>query len=79
MTFEIEKEIPIPPLRREDRKYPFADMDVGDSFFIRFSVEARKKNQSKIGAAIGGYSRRNSGKKFSARCVDGGIRVWRIA
>ena len=69
-TIEITKGLPTPRGRRS--KYPFRDMEIGDSFFAPGS--------SVIG--IHGCARRHRPMRFTCRSVveDGvaGIRVWRI-
>jgi hypothetical protein len=73
---EIDKGIPMPALGSA-KKYPFKDMEVGDSFF----VEENEKNgdinaiQKRLSVSAYGYRPR----KFSALKVEGGVRVWRIA
>jgi hypothetical protein len=69
----IDKGIPMPPRRHGGRhiRYPFAEMEVGDSFFHAGSA-------SSVEAAASSYAR-HSGKRFSARYVAGGVRIWRIA
>jgi hypothetical protein len=64
--FKIEKGIPM----SKRRKYPFAEMEIGDSVFIE---------GLKSVAEISGSFRGHRPKKFATRQVDGGIRVWRIA
>lgn len=68
---EITKGVPAPRGRRA--KYPFRDMDIGDSFFAPGS--------SVIG--IHGCARRHRPMRFTCRSVVengvAGIRVWRIA
>lgn len=73
MSFEIEKNHVIPASvagigRRE--KYPWSQMEVSDSFFVP-DGEIRKI----AGAAC--HAGRRSNKRFVARAVDGGVRVWR--
>jgi len=67
----ITKGLPAPRGRRA--KYPFRDMEIGDSFF--------SPKSSVIG--IHGCARRHRPMRFTCRSVveDGvaGIRVWRIA
>ena len=65
---KIEKNIPIPKPRN---KYPFALMDVGDSFFVP------GKTASHLSGSIGNAMRITSGK-FVTRNIDGGVRVWRV-
>lgn len=70
-TFRIEKNIPAPPNRRS--KYPFADMEVGDSFMIPGAATS-----AKIGSSIS-YRCIRYGEKYRTSAVDGGLRVWRVA
>lgn len=73
--FEIEKNVPLeekplgpgrPPL------YPFAVMEIGDSFF------AAGKTLNSVSACASIY-KKSYGKKFSCKSYPDGIRVWRIA
>lgn len=65
---KIEKGVPVPPGRD---KYPWADMDVGDSFFVATDkVENFKRNV---------YAKNRNGKMFTARAEGNGVRVWRTA
>ena len=72
---KIEKNIPIPESAGES-KYPFKDMEVGDSVFV--------EGQTSQGAAMMSAKNieRRYGVKFSARkrTEDGvdGVRIWRI-
>jgi hypothetical protein len=70
-TISITKGMPAPRGRRS--KYPFRDMDIGDSFFAPGS--------SVIG--IHGCARRHRPMRFTCRSIveNGipGVRVWRIA
>ena len=72
---KVDDDFPPPPVARIERKYPFGDMQVGQSFF---AVRASKTwPLSSIG------NKRHAPKRFTQRNVieDGvaGIRVWRIA
>lgn len=71
---KIEKNIEIPRRCANSKgrpfKYPFNEMEVGDSFLTG-------EPRSRISGAIGGYRKRH-GCKFAARTVEGGVRVWRI-
>lgn len=73
---KIEKDVPIPTGRSGRRPlYPFAEMEVGDSFFIETtSTEESRKRQMRLSDA---WSRHHP-KKFTSSAVDGGVRVWRI-
>ena len=73
--FEIDKSIPIP---RDGRgmtvKYPFREMEVGDSFLI--SAELIPKTWVKNFCAATAHHRP---KKFTMRKIDeNSYRVWRI-
>jgi hypothetical protein len=52
--------------------YPFAEMEVGDSFFVP------GKKSSQLGNFCS-YQRLKTGRKFTVRQVDGGCRIWRTA
>ena len=69
--FDISKGIDIPDGRAS---YPFEEMEVGDSFFI--PCEDRKEaNRRAANARNASY--RYVERKYMARLVDGGVRVWR--
>lgn len=73
MSFEIEDEHAIPAARQHNgrrEKYPWSQLDVGQSFFVK---DGALRSMSSTASHAG---RRNK-KKFIARVVDGGIRVWR--
>jgi len=70
--FEIEKFVPIPAGYVKKKKYPFAEMEIGDSIF--FAEPAVKKARS-YAHAFGA----SHGMKFTTRLVDGGVRIWRIS
>jgi hypothetical protein len=64
---KIETGLPIP----DRAKYPVAQMNVGDSFFVA------GKTSATISGALAYY--RSDGVRLATRTVDGGVRVWRIA
>ena len=70
-TFVIEKGIPVAKARGR-KKYPFGDMEVGDSFLADMSQRQRLANAACF------YGKRNN-CRFTVRAVEGGIRVWRVA
>jgi hypothetical protein len=73
----IDKGIPVPPLRMRHSKYPWAEMVVGDSFFIEAAaadLKARAANLSRGATSAG----KQLGRRFTVRKADGGVRVWRI-
>lgn len=72
---KIEKNIPMPPSKRGGpRKYPFADMSVGESAFFENQPAGSLSNPSVAAAQWGA----RNGRKFSARSIDGGVRIWRV-
>ena len=71
---KIDRNMPIPAqARRSSLKYPFADLDIGESFFV----------PGRTGAQLSGFISWNRPKKFATRTVieNGvkGVRVWRTA
>lgn len=71
--FKIEKGIPVPSHRGAPSKYPWEQMEVGDSFFV--PAEDTTKNFGSLARTSG----KRMGAKFTSRKLDGGWRVWRIA
>ncbi len=73
-SFKIEKSVPIPRLKR----YPFDELKVSDSFLAKLEDgEPIKRLRSNINSAVYSHNKKQNGKKFCARSVDGGMRVWR--
>jgi len=70
MIFEIEKGVPIPNIIPSRSIYPFRDMEVGDSFFV--------KCHKNIYSTVTTHNKRNAPKIFTARKEGSGFRVWRI-
>lgn len=74
MEYQIEKNVPMPVMGYRE-KYPFNDMEPGDSFVIDAKQAAKVRN------AI--YSRKNRAagqEDWTVRKVsDEQYRVWRIA
>ncbi len=68
MNITIEKGVEFKP-EPSNAKYPWDDMDVGDSFFFA---------DRKVVAAACSRNQRNKSKKFVTRQVEGGFRVWRV-
>jgi hypothetical protein len=70
---KIEKGIPMP---NAEGKYPFKQMDVGDSF----AVKVEDKRTSSRVSTYAHYAGKRLGMKFTVRTIDKKIvRVWRIA
>ena len=72
---QIDKGIAVPDysIRGRTPIYPWADMGVGDSFFVSNGRVAAFRSTCR-GACV-----RHKPKKFICRAVEGGVRVWRIA
>ena len=73
MEFKIEDDHAIPAARQPTvrrEKYPWSQLEIGQSFFVG------DKSLSSMSSNAAHAGRRN-GKKFIARSVDGGVRVWR--
>lgn len=74
---QIESGVPTPSSRAG---YPFAAMQVNDSFMVDTEDDAHaKKVSTSIGASARNFARNNHGVKFTVRRVDGGVRCWRVA
>jgi len=73
--FKIEKGVPVPLKKGRNRssKYPFKDMEIGDSFH----VVGMKRGA--LGSRAVFYRKEHPGWDFTVRTVDGGTRIWRIA
>ena len=57
--------------RGRTEKYPWAQMEVGDSFFVAWGNPASFTAYWQAGI--------RHGMKFAKRSVDGGVRIWRVA
>jgi hypothetical protein len=67
---EIEKNIPAPTSLHPRQKYPFHEMDIGDSFWVA---------SKSVRSAISSFVKHNkSDKVFVTRTERDGTRVWRI-
>lgn len=76
--YEIETGHPMPPAAAGPggKKYPLAEMKVGESIIAKTD-----KERNRIMCAANGHSctRAGQGKKFASRKVADVYRVWRIA
>ena len=68
ISLDVEKGIPLPA---ERKRYPYKDMDVGDSFIVYGG-----KMQVVCNANYRAFKK--LGFKFIARCEPEGVRVWRV-
>jgi len=67
MGVQIEKGVPMPRLGI----YPWAEMEVGDSFFVAEATHAQ------LSGAVQS-AKKKTGFKFITRAAEGGIRIWRV-
>lgn len=72
----IEKNVPIPPRREKPTKYPFADMEPGDSFLVQVDKDNFEKKILSMRMSSRKYSKAHGGQ-FTTRIVEGGVRCWR--
>ena len=78
LGYEINKNIPIPVSGiGRPRKYPFKEMNIGDSFIIYEKYS--RLNMSLMGNAARNWSKKgNYGYKFTLKKTeDNKIRIWR--
>lgn len=70
--YAVDKNIPIPADRRGKgrAKYPWRDMQVGDSFLVPKAINAISGTTS--------CAAKRLGFRFTLRTVEGGTRIWRI-
>jgi hypothetical protein len=75
MNIKVEKTVPMPSRtgRGAPCKYPWADMAVGDSFFVKGQTSARL-----YAAGQDWGDRRDPPIKFATRTENDGARIWRI-
>ena len=73
--FKIEKDIELPPQRwgRGHVKYPFEDLEIGDSFLVPCTEDEMKKIAKRLPVLYG----RHKPKRFATRTMVDGVRCWR--
>ena len=69
--YKIEKTVSMTEPRGRHCKYPFPEMEVGDSF-----CAAGQKPQGGAVVAARAYGKRHT-KTFAVRAYEGGVRIWR--
>lgn len=76
----IERGVPLDRKRGREAVYPFSDMDVGDSFLVGVSGDARAV-QRRVASAASAAGKR-LGYRFVTRQVNEGgevsVRCWRV-
>ena len=70
---EIRNDIPLPVRARKDRtpKYPIAELNVGQSFWVKLTKASLYAHALKVAKA--------TGRKFVVREDGEGARIWRKA
>ena len=72
---KIDKNIQIHSMKRGRKpKYPFGEMDVGDSIFFEGVKNTLGSKEYSAAQMHGIYN----SKKFTGAAVEGGLRIWRI-
>lgn len=79
---KIEKNIPIPKNKTKKCKYPWAEMEPGDSFVVDIpeGKHATKVQSTLLNSGHHWAQRQHRGEiRFTARTIDDGkrVRVWR--
>jgi len=77
--YEIEHGVAMPGRRH---KYPFPELEVGDSFFVPFKDPSSRDETVRLAVTIGSsacHCGKKLGRKFATRTVEGGLRAWRIS
>lgn len=87
--YEIADSVPVPPVSGRGRgaggsKYPFAALEIGQSFFVPDSEGGKHGAARTMGSAVSIANKRYDGqRKFIVRAVSEngttGARVWRVA
>ena len=81
--YEIEKDKPISTKKSRRLRYPFNQMQIGDSIFVSIEDVAFSKDPNGVvSSAASAYGRRHSIKFITRTIVEQnqvtGFRVWRV-
>lgn len=76
-NFKIQKGIPI-PVRQGRKKYPFREIEVGDSVLFKNYSKERMTFISNSGRAFAAKSGDCTHYKFLTRKEGNNIRIWRV-
>ena len=69
ISIDVQKDVPVPEARK---RYPYKEMEVGDSFFVEDGGIQNVCNQNyRMGKKLG--------MSFIARKEGTGVRVWRVS
>lgn len=77
MKIQVQKGIPLEKRREPRSRYPFEEMEVGDSFFVKCDEGSLvSKRSTVLSSSI--YYGKMCGKKFTSRTFPDGFRIWRV-
>ena len=78
---KIETGIPIPPKKmgKNQALYPYADLEIGQSFLAAPIPGKSIRQTAMYLGGLSAYFTKKTGRRFTSRVVEGGIRVWRFA
>jgi hypothetical protein len=78
--FRIESYVRLPRPSGSRVKYPWAKLEVGQSFLAPCENDERPALMNSLTSCRSWQQRKTKGaKRFALRIVDGGVRVWRVA
>jgi hypothetical protein len=76
IKYKVDTKIPMPTFKtRASSRYPFGDMEVGDSFHVPLLDVASGKSLRQTSYAA---NRKHKGKIFRVADAEGGYRVFRV-
>ena len=76
IQYKIDKKLPMPTFKsRASSRYPFSEMEVGDSFHVPLMDVASGKSLRQTSYAA---NRKHKGKVFRVADAEGGYRVFRV-
>lgn len=82
--YEIRKNVPVAPHANTGHRrggwkpiYPFADMEVGDSFIVPFEDRTPKNVMRHRISSAAMHRKKTHGGNFTVRTTNDGIAVWR--
>jgi hypothetical protein len=77
---KIETGIPIPPKKmgKNQALYPYADLEIGQSFFAAPRPGKSIRQTAMYLSGMSAYYAKKTGRRFTSRTVEGGVRVWRF-
>lgn len=77
-TIKIDKGVPVPSAGHKN-KYPFKDMEPGDSFFVSTEGQDKGNTRNRIQSCACRFAKmQNPRQQFCSRQTDDGIRCWRV-